>query len=335
MGARERVLALIDGAWTTQAIAAGCELGIFDALAAQPRDAIAVASALHADADSIERLAKALCALGLCRRSAAGVFSLTEEGECLHAEAQGSLHGWARMAGTRIWANWASLAACVRAGQSAREMRGHADFSELDGDSEAARVFNAAMVDLTRPVAVAAATVLDWSGVGTVVDVGGGSGALAVALLARHSAMRAIVSDLEHARRSAEELIAAHSLAPRCRFEAADFFMAVPQGGNAYLLKSVLHNWPDARAVGILEACRRAMAPGARIVILERIEPAVPGSDSVSREVARSDLNMLVGCGGRERSEGEFRALLLSCGFAPSRLVPLANGFHALEAVAA
>ena len=128
MGTRENVLALIDGAWTTQAIAAGCELGLFDALARGPRDVATLARELDVDRDAIERLAKALATLGLCFRDGSGRFALTDDGQCLCADASASLQGWARMAGTRLWSNWGALAQCVRAGRSAREMRGHADF---------------------------------------------------------------------------------------------------------------------------------------------------------------------------------------------------------------
>lgn len=331
MGAREHVLALIDGAWTTQAIAAGCELGLFDALARGPRDAATLARELDVDRDAIARLARALATLGLCADDGTGRFALTDDGQCLRADAGSSLHGWARMAGTRLWANWGVLAQCVRAGRSAREMRGHADFGELELDPDAARAFNAAMVDLTRPVASAAAAMLDWKGVSTIVDVGGGTGALAAGILARHPRMRALVADLSHARPSAEAFLAAEGVGDRCEFVAADFFAGVPGGCDVYLLKSVLHNWNDERALEILRACRRSMGAAARIVILERLEPVAPARDASSREVARSDLNMLVGCGGRERTASQFQSLLTAAGFGTARVTPLANGFHALE----
>ena len=331
MGARERVRGLIDGAWTTQAIAAGCELGLFDALAGNRRDAASLARELGAEPDALARLARALCTLGLLQHAEGG-YALTPDGECLRADSAQSLHGWARMTGSRLWSNWAQLRECVRTGQSVPELRGAQAFADMNHDARAAEVFNGAMVDLTRAIAEAAATRLGWSGVRTVVDVGGGSGALAIGILAHHQAMGGVVCDLEHARPSAVAAIDAAGLGTRCRFETHDFFTMVPRDGDVYLLKSVLHNWPDAAAAKILRACAGAMREGARLRVIERVAPEVPDTDEVSREVARSDLNMLVGCGGRERSEAEFRALLRSAGFELARVTPLAADFQALEA---
>jgi hypothetical protein len=334
MGARDRVRGLIDASWTTQAIAAGCELGLFDALARDRRGASSLALELGADADALARLAKALCTLGLLQHGADGSYALAPEGECLRTDSPQSLHGWARMAGSRLWSNWAQLGGCVRTGRSVAELRGGRPFADMDEDARAAEVFNGAMVDLTRHVAEAAATILDWSGVRGLVDVGGGSGALAIGVLARHPAMHGVVCDLEHARSSALAAIEAAGLAGRCRFETRDFFTSLPLDGDVCLLKSVLHNWPDAAAAKILRACANSRA-GARVIVIDRLTPAVTATDEVSREVARSDLNMLVGCGGRERSELEFRALLLSAGFELTRVTALVSGFHALEGYAA
>jgi SAM-dependent methyltransferase len=208
------------------------------------------------------------------------------------------------------------------------------DFTFLNADAEDADAFNAAMVAVTRPVARAAASALDWSGTRVVVDVGGGAGQVVAALASAHPHLRGLVLDLEHAGPSARRLFAEQGVAGRCTFVAGSFFDAVPSG-DAVVLKSVLHNWDDADASRILQRCAEALNPGGRVVVLERLLPPRRGTSPADREGARSDLNMLVGCGGCERTEARFRSLLASAGLSMAPPRPLAAGFHALEAVSA
>lgn len=333
MDARARVRNLIDGAWTTQAIAAACELGVPERLQRGEGDVDALAVAIPADRDALERLLRGLQTLGLCSRDEAGRFALTADGRALVPGEPGSLAAWARMSGRRLWGNWGHLRESVRSGRSARStLRGAEDFGDLDRDPTMARDFNAAMIDLTRPVAEAAARRVDWSGVSSALDVGGGSGALLAGLLQAHPAMHGAVLDMAHARDGAVALLEAEGLADRARFIEGSFFDAVPSGFDAYLLKSVLHNWDDARAGKILERCARAGTAGSRLVVVERIMPEHPGTAPADREAARSDLNMLVGCGGRERTLAEFAALLDAAGYAAETPVALTAEVSAIPA---
>lgn len=333
MDGRARVLSLIDAAWTTQAIATACELGIPQRLATARCDGEALARAVDADVDATCRLLRALATLGLCDEDPEGRFALSEDGAWLLPDRDDSLGAWARLSGTRLWSNWGQLAESVRSGRCARErLRGHEDWGDLDADSQAAAVFNAAMIDLTRPVGRAAARVLDWRGISTAVDVGGGAGALVAEILGVHRGMRGVVFDLAHAEPAARQLAAAAGLAERCRFVAGSFFEPVPAGADAYLLKSVLHNWGDAQAAAILRSCAAGMRPGATLILFERLRAEPGGARDLAREVARSDLNMLVGCGGRERRLGEFAALLGDAGLKVRDVVPMAGGLHAIVA---
>ena len=332
MGSRDAVLALINGAWATQAIGVACELGLPDLLAQAPRDAAAIASQAHAHLDATRRLLNALVSLGICEARPDGTFALAEDGEWLRRAGDDSLDAWARLSATRLWRNWGGLADSVRTGRSTRSrVQASEDFTHLDANAEAADTFNAAMLAYTRPVARAAACRLDWSGVGTLVDVGGGVGELAATILARYPSMRGIVYDLRHAATAATRHLERAGLSSRCDFVAGSFFESVP-AGDACILKSVVHNWDDERAAVVLARCAEALAPGARVVLLERLLPEHPGSNAEDREHARSDLNMLVGCDGRERTEEDFRALLEAAGLAWHGATPLVQGFSALEA---
>ena len=116
--------------------------------------------------------------------------------------------------------------------------------------------------------------------------------------------------------------IAAVGLTDRYRFVAGDFFEAVPDGFDAYLLKHVIHDWDDARAVRILENCRRAMGPEAKLLIIEGVYPPRIDGSPESRGAAANDVNMLVCTGGRQRSEAEFRELYAAAGFRLTRIIP-------------
>ena len=315
-------------------IGAACELGIPERLARGPCDASSLATDLGTDPDAVHRLLRAMVALRLCEQGAEGRFGLTDDGALLVPGVPQSLGAWARMSAARLWDNWGQLAVSVRTGASARSRReGADDFSDLDRDASLARQFNAAMVDMSRPVALAAARELDWSHVGKVVDVGGGAGIVAAMVVLHHAGMEGIVYDLPHAAGDAATLLEETGVAARCRFQAGSFFDAVPSGADAYVLKSVVHNWNDEHAAAILRRCREAMAPGGRVVLLERVLIDPPDGSVGAREAVRSDLNMLVGCGGRERTVEQFRALLEVAGLYLRDVRLLAAGFSALTAV--
>jgi hypothetical protein len=332
MLARERVLSMINSAWMCQAIATACELDLFDHIADGHETVDALSSVARADAGSVYRLLRALTTLDLCEERGNGTFALSADGALLRREAESGLHYWARMSGRRSWTNWAGLADCVRAGSSVRKrLFGGEDFTALNKDPTGAAIFNRAMADLTRPVALAAAQKLNWSGFKRVVDVGGGPGELVATLLEQHAHLHGVVFDLEHAVVPALERMRRAGLAERCEIVAGSFFESVPTG-DAYLLKSVLHNWDDARALDILKACGRSIAADGVVFLFERIAPERYSSSAADRDVARSDLNMLVGCDGRERTEAQFRVLLENAGFALQRTQFLAASVSALLA---
>jgi hypothetical protein len=151
----------------------------------------------------------------------------------------------------------------------------------------------------------------DFGRFGTVVDVGGGNGTLLAAILARHPATRGVLFDQPHVVAGAPPVLVAAGVADRCEVVGGSFFEAVPAGGDAYVLKSILHDWEDADCVRILERCRRAMADGAALLVVER-ELGPPNAQPDNKF---SDLNMLVGPGGRERTPEEYAALFAGAGF--------------------
>jgi precorrin-6B methylase 2 len=225
--------------------------------------------------------------------------------------------------GERIQRTWGELEYCVRTGEPAFRKHGISDhFAEMAKDPAGAANFDAAMADFTRVAAIAVAAAYDFSALRTIVDVGGGNGALLIGILSAHPHLRGIVFDQPHAVQSAQRQIKDAGLAERCETVAGDFFAAVPRGGDAYMLKHVIHDWDDERASAILRCCRDAMGADGTLLIVEGVYPERIDRSPESAGAAANDVNMLVCTGGRQRSAEEFRTLLAAAGFRLSRIVP-------------
>ena len=326
---RERLLGLVNAGWTTQAIGTAVRLGLPMALAEGMRDVDALAAATATHAPSLRRLLEALGTLGLVAVDDRGLWFLLGAGQLLLPEVGGSLAAWAEFCAGASWDAWRRLDDSVRTGASQRLRQG---FSHLEDDAAAAALFNRAMRDLTAPIAAAFAERVDIGPNSRIVDVGGGEGELLAGLLSRHSQATGRVFDLTHAADAATRRIAERGLAARASFVAGDFFAVVPGNADVYLLKSVLHDWDDDDAVRILRSVAAAMSPSARLFVLERLRPEPAGSLPIDRAIARSDLNMLVATGGRERSEVMYRQLLEASGLHAHRTLELMPGYGSIEA---
>ena len=329
---RARLLSLINANWTTQAVSVATQLRLPELLRDGPQTADALAQATHCQGSSLTRLLRALTSIDVLTEAADGLFELTSVGALLRADVPGSLAAWAEFCGTRSWATWGRLVDSVRTGDSIRKQASGVDgFHHLEDDAQGALLFNRAMVDLTQPVALAVARSVDWSGMRLIVDVGGGYGELIASILSEHPSLRGILFDLAHATAAAGSRLAAAGVEGRCTLVTGSFFDAVPGEADAYLLKSVLHDWDDDHAVEILRNCRRAMASHARLFVIERIAPEHFCDSPRDQGIARSDLNMLVGTGGRERTETQYRDLLDAAELRITRLLALGDPYRVIE----
>ena len=333
---RQRLLSLIDANWTTQAVSVATELGLPELLRHGPRTAGALALATSCHEPSLARLLRALTSIGVLTKAADGRFELTSVGVLLLEDVPGSLAAWAEFCGTRSWATWGRLVQSIRTGDSVRKQTSGADgFHHLEDDAQGALLFNRAMVNLTQPLALAFARNLDPSGVALVVDVGGGYGELIASILRQHTSMRGVLFDLAHATAVAESHLTSAGVEDRCTVVTGSFFDAVPAGADAYLLKSVLHDWDDDCGVQILRNCHEAMPPDARMFVIERIAPEHFGDSPHDQGIARSDLNMLVGTGGRERTEAQYRELLAEARLRITNVLELGGPYSMIEAAPA
>jgi hypothetical protein len=276
-----------------------------------------------------------LASAGVFEEQENGAFALTPLGACLREGVPGSVRAMVMLfAGERIQNAWRELEDCVRTGEPVFRRRGLDDpFKDPARGPEENATFDAAMADLTRRTAAAVAAAYDFAPFRTVVDVGGGNGALLIGILHAYPHLRGIVFDQPHAAERAQQQIAARGLAERCEAVGGDFFEAVPAGADAYLLKHVIHDWNDDRAVTILLNCRRAMGENSKLLIVEGVYPPRIDQSLASRRAAASDVNMLVNTGGRQRSEVEFRALYDAAGFTLLRIVPTPAEVRVIEGV--
>ncbi|NYJ08633.1 methyltransferase [Petropleomorpha daqingensis] len=321
-----RMRAMVNGYQVSHALSVAAWLGLSDLLADGPRTPAELAEAAGVHEPTLCRLLRALSTVGVYERQDDGGYALTELGATLRTDVPGSVAGWARLVGRASYAQaWAALADSVRTGENA--------FSLVHGTSvweyRATRpleqaIFDRAMTSLAGPVADAVARAYDFGRFGTVVDVGGGRGHQLAAILAVHPGVRGVLFDQP-------QTVAAVTSAERMRAVGGDFFAAVPEGGDAYLLKAVLHDWPDEECVAILRSCRRAMAPGGVVLIVEQVLDLAP--DPV--RTAFSDLNMLVAPGGQERELAEYGTLLSAAGFSLGRAVPTGTDVFVIEALPA
>jgi O-methyltransferase domain/Dimerisation domain len=324
------LMRLLTGAQVSQAIYVAATMGVADLLSGEPRTSEELAAETGAHAGSLYRLLRALAAIGVFREDDQQRFALTPLGELLRRDVPGSHHGWAAYVGRPYYrAAWSDLEHSIRTGENAfRHVHGTDVWSYRAERPEESEIFDRAMESLTVSSNGALLDAFDFGRFATVVDVGGGNGALLSALLGAYPAMRGIVFDQPHVVVNARSTLEAAGVADRCAVVGGSFFEEVPQGGDAYALKSVLLDWEDGEAAAILRVCRNAMTPGARLLVIERIVGA-PNEDPRTKF---SDLNMLVAPGGRERTIEECRALLESAGFRLAEATPTASGFFVLEA---
>ncbi len=329
-----RLVDLVHSSWITHAIDCGLQLGVFDALAEGPRPVAALAAELDCAAPTLRRLLVALASLELCAACDDDSFELQPMGRLLCTHQEGSLRAWSQMWCGSLAQLWAGLASSVRSGRSARHVSsGQEGFEHLERDAQRAAVFNDAMTANTYWVAQTFAQRVSMAGVRSIVDVGGGQGALLVAVLARHPSMRGIVFDLPHAVDGARALLSRTVPDGRGEVRSGSFFEAVPQA-DAHLLKSVLHDWTDEACARLLRRCRAAAAPGGRLFVIERLIDGMLQARSTDRAWARSDLNMLLAHGARERTRAEYASMLTAAGYAVDGVIDLAMGYAAIAATA-
>jgi O-methyltransferase domain/Dimerisation domain len=330
MKAADQLRQMVNGYQVAQALHVAATLGISDLLAAGPRSVADLATTAGADPDTLGRLLHALSTVGIYARTDDASYSNTELGAALRSDAPNPVAGWARQVGRPYyWQAWAHLLHSVRTGENS--------FAALHGTSiwryraehpEEQEIFDHAMTSLSTAMARAVVDAYDFGRFTTVVDVGAGRGVLLAAVLARHPHLRGVLFDQPDVVNAPDDLLERAGVAGRCTRVGGDFFTTVPDGGDAYMLKAVIHDWPDAESIAILRTVAQALPDDGVLLLVEHLLD--DGPDPV--RVAFSDLNMLVAPGGRERTLDQYRTLLATAGLDLTAAVPTGTTTFVLEA---
>jgi len=315
-----QILQIITNFWSSRAVYVFARLGIPDLLKSGPKTVEELASETKMHAPSLYRVLRALSSIGFVSVTADGRFAQTPLSEILVTDAPGSLR-WFTISelGQEHFPAWGNLLHSVKTGEIAFDNFFGVDiWKYFEQNPEDAAVFNNSMSGVTAATNEEILAVYDFSSFKTVVDVGGGHGGLVTSILNAHPKLKGILLDAPQVIEGTRSKIEAAGLADRCETVAGDFFKSVPAGGDAYVMKWIIHDWDDKRAITILQNIRNRMQPNGKVIIVDCVVPENNDPDFSKF----FDLNMMVMTGGKERTEKEFAQLLGAAGFKLLRVIP-------------
>ena len=329
VAAAQQIMQLSTGYIMSTALHAAVRLKVADLIGDRQVPVQSLARETGANEDALYRVMRLLASVGVFEERAAREFGNTAASSMLRSDVPGSMHPMALwMADPTHLRVYADAIHSVMTGQPAVEKTfGMPVFEYFPRHPELSEIFNDAMTSFSGMVIPAVLETYDFSGIGTLVDVAGGHGAVLTAILQKHPEMHGVLFDLEHVIAGAGARIAQLGLTDRCRTGTGNFFEAVPEG-DAYVMKHIIHDWDDERALVILRNIRKAMHRGGRVILIESV--VLPGNQPDFAKII--DLEMLLLPGGRERTEAEFRALFAAAGLEMTRIVPTRSPLSVIEA---
>ena len=321
------------GATMAAIIHAAAKLGIADHLASGAKTAEELAGPTRAHAPSLYRLLRTLASLGVFTEDAQHRFRLTPLGEALKTGAPGAARATVlTLAGRTFWRGLENFTYSVDTGKPGIEKAiGMPIFDYLATQPEEASLFSETMIGVHGDEPPAVAEAYDFSQIQTLMDVGGGSGNLLTTILGRHAGTRGILFDLPHVVEDAKPMIEARGVTDRVEIRSGSFFESVPPGADAYMLSHIIHDWPEEQCLTILRNVHRVMPPNGKLLLVEMVLPH--GDEFHPGKVL--DMIMLVGPGGQERTEEEYRDLYEKAGFRLTRVVPTKSPVSVVEGVPA
>ena len=328
------MLQVATGYMASSCLYAALTLNVADHLKDGPRSMAELARATGANEDALYRVLRLLSSLGIFDEVAPRSFALTPAAELLRKDVPGSLRGMAVFLPDplhyRIYGN---IMHSLATGQPAADYTlGMPVFQYFEKDQAYSQVFNDAMTAMSAPVAGAALEVYDFSSIGLLVDVAGGHGEVLMSILSANPGVKGILADIGHVVDGAKPRIANAGLTDRMQAVACDFFQSVPAGGDAYIMKHIIHDWDDERASTILKNIATAMgAKKGKVILLESVI-AAGNTPDFGKFI---DIEMLLFPGGRERTADEFKSLFARSGFHMTKVVPTKSPLSVIEAVRA
>ncbi|GAA0267583.1 methyltransferase [Alteraurantiacibacter aestuarii] len=321
------------GYWTSQILRQTAEMGLADRFSGAPRTADDLCAEYGMHQPSFRRFMRTLTGMGLVETVGPHTYSLTEMGEALKTGAPGSARSTViSLIGKLVSPSWENLDYSLTTGEPGFEKHyGKGLFEHIQQVPGMAEMFSETMVGIhgKEPPAVAAA--YDFSGIGSLVDVGGASGNMLGHILSRHEGLHGVLYDLPHVVADAPALLGKFGVTDRVSIVGGSFFDGVPTGHDAYLMSHIIHDWDEQECATILGHCHAAMHDDGRLLLVEMV---LPESDEPHPGKVL-DMMMLVGPGGAERTPGEYEHLLAASGFRMTRVVPTASAVSVVEAVKA
>ena len=325
------VLQMASGYWVSQSIYVAAKLGIADLLKDSPKSCDELATATGTNAPSLYRVLRALASLGIFAETQPNHFTLTPLAACLQSDLPGSVRAFVIMLGEEHYRAWGDLLHGVQTGGSPFEnVYGMNLFEYLAQNPESAKIFDESMTNASAIESATIAASYDFSSIQTLVDVAGGEGLLIASILKSNPTLKGVLFEQPHVIERAKRFLEAEGVLERCQLAAGNFFESVPEGGDAYILKYIIHDWDDERAIAILKQCHKVMPANGKILVAEQVIP--PGNQPFMGKFL--DLHMLaVTSGGRERTEAEYRALFEKAGFKLTKIVPTQDEISLIEGI--
>lgn len=332
-GSAEYLRNLLVGHIPVQLACAMAGLGLADLLADGPMTVDELSAAAKARPDLLRRLVRGLADIGLVTLEDDDRVSATEMGALLRSGTAGSMRDLALYRGGPSYTSWGKLEHTVRTGEPAFEAAlGAPFFSYMRDHPEDGAAFDGGMTRLSLDIIDEALARYDFSVARRILDVGGGRGHFAAAVLEAHPQLEGAVLDLPERIGAADAYLRGRGLGERCAAIGGNFFDSVPVGYDVHILKWILHDWNDASCRQLLAQCRAALPADGRLLVVELLLPDGAAADGRLRPAIQTDLFMLVNfADSRERSLDEYERLLGDCGFALEQAIALPSSFSVLD----
>jgi O-methyltransferase domain/Dimerisation domain len=326
-----RVTSLIMGKIASAAVSAVAKLGVPDHLESGPKTAAELAELVHVKPDLLSRLMRATEALGILAQTPEGRWAQTPMSDVLRTNSPRSLRDLAIFYADE-WHSlgFGSLDETVRSGAPAMERLYRMPYFEFfRGNPEESEHFNRAMTAFSTMDAPAVVEAYDFSGIGQLTDVGGGHGLLLTTILERYPKTAATLFEQPQVIESVAGRLSS-TVSDRIRLVSGDMFVSIPPGADAYIMKRIMHDWPDDLCRKILLGCRAGVRDGGKLIVVDAVVPE--GSEFSPAKLM--DLTMML-LGGKERTEEEFRSLFAASGWKLSRVIRTASQLSVIEGVPA
>ncbi|RPH80518.1 MAG: methyltransferase [Nitrospiraceae bacterium] len=328
----ELMLNLTIGHWVARLIHVAAKLKLADLLKKGPRTVEDLAAAADVQPQALYRILRALASVGIFAETKNRRFKLTPLAATLRTDVPASLHGWALMINDNWqWDAWKELLYGAKTGEMPfLKAHGIPIFEYFEKRPEDLQVFGESMTSISRTENPTVPAAYKFSGIRTLVDVGGGHGSLLATILKANPKLKGVLYDQPSviARAEKDQHMTAKGIKDRCRLESGSFFEAVPKGGDAYIMKYILHDWNDEECVRILRKCRDAMNEKGKVLVVDTV--IAPGNDPSWGKLL--DIQMLI-IGGRERTKKEFAAMFAEAGLRLTRVVPTKGPLSIVEGV--